>query len=87
MKTSVGRLRKIVQETMVDEGGRIGAHPDYMKKERVRQILQDAVVQAVAQGGITSEEELEHFFQTAPIAFNALRMVPLSVYQKLASNG
>ena len=79
MKVTLGELRQIVQQE-----GQVAAHPSYMKKEAVRETLQAAVVQAIEAGVVKDATDLQHFFETAPMALNALKMVPIEVYQKLA---
>lgn len=65
----------------------VRASPEYMKKETVRQLIQDKVVAAVRDGTIGSQEDLDAFFMTADtgdetvaMAVDALRMIPLPVW-------
>jgi hypothetical protein len=52
-----------------------------MKKEEVRQSLQDLISQKVAAGEISDQESLDEWFATAEMSLKALKMVPLIVYQ------
>lgn len=70
-------LQQFISET-------IKASPAYMKKEKVRQQMQDHVVELVKQGEISTPEELEKHFENVKMSLDALKMVPLDVYQKLA---
>jgi hypothetical protein len=79
MRVTLGELRRIVQQE-----GQVSAHPSYMKKEAVRNALQSAVVRAVESGIVKNASDLKHFFETAPMALDALKMVPIEAYQKLA---
>jgi hypothetical protein len=82
MQISVGQLRALFRQGL-SEGGKISAHPDYMKKERVREHLQQLVVNAVADGSVKEQQDLEDFVATIVMAASALKMIPLTVYQKL----
>lgn len=62
----------------------IQIHPDYMKKERVRQAIQDVITNLVSSGEISNKQELENFFSSADMSLRALKMVPYETYAKLA---
>jgi hypothetical protein len=59
----------------------IKASPDYMKKEAVRERLQELIQRLVDDGSIRSDDELSEFFLSATMALNALKMVPLPVWK------
>ena len=71
------KLRSIVRD-MVAEA--IGASKEYMKKEAVRQQLQDLIASKVTSGEIQDQKQLEDWFQAASMALMALKMVPLEAY-------
>ena len=58
----------------------IGASKEYMKKEAVRQQLQDLIASKVTSGEIQDQKQLEDWFQAASMALMALKMVPLEAY-------
>ena len=66
MRITVGRLRQLFAQGM-DEA-KISAHPDYLKKEKVREHLQKHVIELVKSGEIKSQEELEAVWATADMA-------------------
>ena len=70
-------LRSIVR-AMVSEA--VGASAEYMKKEAVRQQLQDLIASKVTAGEIQDQKQLEDWFQAASMALMALKMVPLEAY-------
>jgi len=78
MRITIGRLRELFRET------KIGASADYMKKERVRAIMQQAVAGMVSSGEISSQEELDSAFSALDMSVKALRMIPFEVWGKLA---
>ena len=69
-------LRKYVAEAV----GRIA--PSYLKKEAVRQGLQDLLEAAVASGEVSSDEGLSDWWATIDMASKALRAVPLAAWKK-----
>lgn len=71
-------LKKYVREVL-DEV-KIGASPAYMKKETVRQDLEDLIKSKVASGDITDQTQLDEWFATALMSLNALKMVPIAAY-------
>lgn len=84
MRIKLGELKRIFQEAAIEEAGKIGAHPEYQKKERTREVLQGAIASAVASGQIKDEADLQEFFSSINLAVTALKMVPFEVYAKLA---
>lgn len=64
------KLRRLV----LDEA--IRASKDYMKKEQIRQRIQDLATAMVAAGEIKSDAELADFWKTVEMSVGALRMVP-----------
>ncbi len=70
-------LLKLLIEEMVR------ASPDYMRKERVREEIQDVIVSLVNSGEIKSPVDLQNFFNSADMSLKALKMVPFEVYTKM----
>lgn len=79
MKLTVGQLRRTIREA-----GKIAASPEYMKKERVREKLQQLIVDRVATGEIANQAELEQFIKDVDVSMMALKMVPFDVWAKMA---
>jgi len=84
MRITIGRLRQLFATAM--EEARIAAHPDYMKKEAVREHIQEHVVELVKSGEITSQEELDAFWVTTDMAVKALKGVPFDVWSKMSGD-
>ena len=78
MKLTVRQLRQTIREA-----GKIAASADYMKKERVREKLQQLVADHVASGEISDQTSLEQFIKDVDISMTALKMIPFEVWQKL----
>lgn len=70
MSDVVEKMRRIV----LDEA--IKASKDYMKKEAVRQRIQDLAAAMVSSGEIKSDAELADFWKTAEMSILALKMIP-----------
>jgi len=70
-------LRSIIK-SLVNEA--VAASKEYMKKEAVRQQLQDLIMSKVASGEIRDQVQLDEWFQTSMMALNALKMVPIEAY-------
>ena len=83
MKLTVGELRALLS-TGIEEA-KVGASPEYMKKEWVRQALQDVITQQVAAGELPDAAALRSFFETADMALKALKMVPFDAWAKMAA--
>lgn len=73
-------LRSIIK-TLVNEA--VAASKEYMKKEAVRQQLQDLVASKVASGEIVDQAQLDEWFQASTMALNALKMVPIEAYMSM----
>lgn len=82
MRTTIGRLKVLIGQGL-DEA-MVAASPAYMKKERARQSLQDALTRLVREGDVKTQEDVDAFFDALPMATQALRQVPLQVWQGLA---
>ena len=78
MRLTLGRLRQLFAEAM--EEAKIAAHPDYLKKEAVREREQKRIEELVKSGVIQSQEDLDTFWT----AMTALKMVPFDVWAKMA---
>ena len=83
MKISVGRLRELFQQGM--EEAKVGASPEYMKKERVRETFQQVIASMVAAGDVQDEKDLQELFNAADLSLKALKMIPFDVWKKLPS--
>lgn len=66
----ISKVRRVVLEEA------IRASKDYMKKEQVRQRIQDLAASMVAAGEINSDVELADFWKTVEMSIGALKMVP-----------
>ncbi len=75
MSDVVNKVRRIV----LDEIAR--ASKDYMKKEEVRQRIQDLVTHMVSTGEIQSDADLAEFWKTAEMSIIALKMIPLGAFK------
>lgn len=93
MQITVGQLRVLLRQGL--EEATVSASPEYMKKEKVRQDLQDYIAAQVAAGKIKSQKQLEKFMayvaqeNLSPdqaLALTALKMIPFEVWKKLGSN-
>lgn len=62
----------------------ISATKSYLKKEVVRQKIQDLIVAEIKSGKIKDQEQLSDFFDTVLMSINALKMIPFDVFVKLA---
>lgn len=80
MKIAVKVLRHIIREV----GEKIGASADYMLKERIREQLQELIVDNVASGKIVDQAGLDRFIKDVGTATLALKGIPFDVYAKLA---
>jgi len=78
MRITIGRLRQLFAEAM--EEAKIAAHPEYMKKEAVREREQKRIEEMVASDVIKSQDDLDTFW----MALNALKAVPYEVWAKMA---
>lgn len=85
MELTVGRLRDILAEAMVE--AKVGASASYMAKERVREHLQELIVKMVKSKEIKDERGLDSFCADAEMALEALKMVPIEAWVKIASQG
>lgn len=78
MRIKLGRLRQLFAEAMKE--AKIAAHPEYMKKEAVREREQKRIQGMVASGEIKSQEDLDGIW----LAMTALKMIPFEVWSKMA---
>lgn len=87
MRITVGQLRRLFQEG-IDEA-KIGASAEYLKKEHIREAIQELVASAVASGEIQNEESLKSFIEEIPkvvdMSLSALKLIPFEVWQKIAT--
>jgi nickel-dependent lactate racemase len=84
VKSTVSDIRKIVNDVLIEQT--ISATPEYLKKEKIRQELQDVIVSRVASGDIKNEKELAGVVNDMHIAMTALKMIPLVAWKRLAKS-
>lgn len=70
---------KKVRRLVLDEA--IRASKEYMKKEQVRQRIQELAASMVATGEIKSDAELADFWRTVEMSIGALKMVPYDAFK------
>jgi len=63
---------------------RVAASPSYAKKEGVRKMLQDLILNSVASGQVTDQAELDEFLGALQMSLEALKMVTYEGFQKLS---
>jgi len=73
------KLKRLIFDFILES--KVAASASYMKKEEVRQSLQDLITQKVVLGEISDQESLDEWFSTAEMSLKALKMVPLAAYQ------
>ena len=79
MKITVGKFRSILQEAL------LAAHPDYIKKERVREALQKLIIKLIASQGIVDQAGIDDFFADLDMSLKALKMIPYDVWSKMSA--
>ena len=77
------KLKRLIFDFIAES--KVAASASYMKKEEVRQALQDLITQKVVTGEISDQESLDEWFATAEMSLKALKMVPLAAYQVISS--
>lgn len=77
MKTTIGRLRLIIGEA------KIGPGTDYLRKEKIREALQQMIVGLVASGQLSDQASLDEAFGALDMSVKALKMVPYEVWQRM----
>jgi hypothetical protein len=89
MQITVGQLRKLLASAVAE--AKIAASAEYMQKERVRETVQQQILDLVRSGDIASQRDLDAFVKsssgkspTIDLALGALKMVPFEVYAKMA---
>jgi len=73
-------LKKFIETTLQEV--KIGPSKNYLKKELVRQKLQDLIISEVQNGSIKTQEDLEEWWDTADMSLKALKMIPIQVWKK-----
>lgn len=71
---------------MVAEASRVGASSSYMRKEVIREKLQEMIVDAVKSGDVKDDASLKELLFTFDMATRALAGVPFAVWQKMLQN-
>lgn len=79
MRTTVKRLRELIQSE-----AKVGASPEYLAKERVREVLQQFVQSKVASGEVKDDRDLQATFDAIDMSTKALKMIPFDVWRKMA---
>lgn len=79
MKIRYGTFKKIVAEA-----SQITASAGYMKKEKIRERLQQMIIDAVNAGDVTDKQSLDELVSSIGLATNTLKMIPIEVWQRLA---
>ena len=74
-------IRQFISEAL--GGKKVGASKSYMKKEELRQKLQELLQGEVATGSVTSQEELDEWWSTVEMATKALKMVPFVAWKSM----
>jgi hypothetical protein len=75
-------LKKFIEEYLLQESNlKVSISQDYMKKEAVRQQLQELIKAKIAEGEIADQAQFEDWIATAKMAFDALKMVPIEAYK------
>jgi hypothetical protein len=78
-------LEDFINEVLTSESnGKISASSEYMKKEAVKQQIQDLVVSKVNSGEIADQIQLGEWFESASMAILTLKMIPLQGYISLS---
>jgi len=66
------------------EAKRIAASPEYMRKEEIREGLQNLIIEALEKlPPNAAQADLEHVFSDIDTAMTALRMIPMDAWVKL----
>jgi hypothetical protein len=75
-------LKKFIEEYLLQESNlKVSISQDYMKKEAVRQQLQELIKAKIAEGEIADQAQFEDWIATAKMALDALKMVPIEAYK------
>lgn len=61
----------------------IAAGPAYMTKEKIRENIQNLVVDAVQAGGVKSQDELDEWWKTVEISIKSLRLIPFNIVKRM----
>ncbi len=85
MRITVGQLRRLFADAMAE--AKVGASEEYMKKERVREHMQEHILDMVRSGEITDQAGVDAWCDAADMSLKALKMVPFDVYAKMAKQG
>jgi len=77
---SVKALKRLIHDFIIAES-KVSASAEYMKKEAVRQDIQDLIVKKVKSGELSDQASLDMWFAAADMSLKALKMVPIEAYQ------
>lgn len=86
----MNELRSIIRDILEEAGpkpaskAKISASSEYMKKEAVKQQLQDLITAKIAAGEIQTQMQLEEWFSSASMALMTLKMIPIEAYSLLS---
>jgi len=81
MKLTIKELRKTIKEA-----NKIKASAAYLKKENIREKLQQLIASSVASGEIQDQGELEQYVQDMSMSVNTLKMIPYDVWLKISKS-
>jgi hypothetical protein len=81
MKNSKDLLVDVIHEVIAEQ--KVMASPEYMRKEKVREEIQNSIKRLVNLGFIKNQRDLESFFDTIPMVVSALKMVPIEAWMKI----
>lgn len=74
--TTISLIRQLVSES-------IGASKSYMKSEKVREEIQNWIIESIKGGKISNDGELTNFFADVDMSVKALKMIPFDVFVRL----
>lgn len=80
MKLTVGELRYVLHEA-----AKVGASPEYLRKEQLREVLQGMIAEKVASGEVVDQGGIDQVIKDITMALGALKMVPFEVWSKLSA--
>ena len=72
----------ILKRYVLEEAIRVSK--EYMSKEKVREEIQNMIVERVSSGEIKDQKELEEFWKTVDMACSALKMISYSTFKGIS---
>lgn len=93
MKIKLEDLRQIIKEVNDNHSfaglkknknkNKVGISSEYVKKEKIREELQQMIVNHVTSGNIVDQQGLEQYYKNIEMALLSLKMIPLEVWNNL----